>query len=32
VKHGLEGHIHTSGYPARHFLNFRNDEHDGILL
>jgi glutamate-1-semialdehyde aminotransferase len=31
-KHGLGGHIHMTGYPARHFLNFRNDGHEGQLM
>jgi glutamate-1-semialdehyde aminotransferase len=30
--HGLDSHIHMSGYPARHFFNFQNDDNDGLLL
>jgi glutamate-1-semialdehyde aminotransferase len=32
IRYGLENHIHTSGYPARHFLNFSNDDYNGQLL
>jgi glutamate-1-semialdehyde aminotransferase len=30
--HDLGEHIHMSGYPARHFFNFRGDGNDGLLL
>jgi len=29
---GLNDHVALSGYPARHFINFRDDGHDGNLL
>ena len=32
ARHDLGQYIHMSGYPARHFFNFCNDEHDGLLL
>ena len=30
--HDLNDYIHMSGYPARHFFNFQNDDNDGLLL